>query len=148
MKIYKSKIDKISLVRESADVFKAKIVRSDDAVRYVRDFYPDDMNIREHFYALYMNHANNTVGYQHISMGGIAGTLVDIKFILKGALDTMATGLILVHNHPSGNLRPSKSDDTITTKVGDACKLIDVRLLDHLILTEDSFYSYADNGKL
>lgn len=148
LKTYKSKICKITLVREPTDIHKAKIVGSTNASEYVREFYPSDLNVREHFYAMYLNQSNNVIGYHHISTGGITGTMVDVRMIIKGALDCLAIGIILVHNHPSGNLKPSNADDKITRKIKEACSLMDIRLLDHLILTEDSYYSYADEGKL
>jgi DNA repair protein RadC len=97
---------------------------------------------------LYLNNSNRTVGYSIASIGGITGTLVDIRLVLRDALLTQCTSLILVHNHPSGSLRPSQADIALTDKVQKAAAVMDVKLLDHLILTEDGFYSMADDGRL
>jgi DNA repair protein RadC len=83
-----------------------------------------------------------------MSKGGVSGTVTDIRLILKRAIELLASGIILVHNHPSGNLRPSPDDDRITTKAKEAAKLLDINVLDHLIITPTSYFSYNDNGRL
>lgn len=93
-----------------------------------------------------MNRSNNTIGYAKISQGGVAGTVVDVKIIAKYAIDTLASSVILAHNHPSGNTQPSRADKDITQKIKDSLKLFDISVLDHIILTEDEYFSFADEG--
>lgn len=107
--------------------------------------YPDLM-IRERMLAIYMNRANRVIAWNLISVGGVSGTVVDVKLVMKGAIDVLASAIVLVHNHPSGNLRPSDADAKLTSKIKEACNVLDMTLLDHLILTEHSYYSFADNG--
>lgn len=95
-----------------------------------------------------MNRANKTTGYVKISQGGIVGTVVDIRLIMKFALESLSTGIVICHNHPSGNLNPSNEDVNLTKKISDACKMFEITLFDHVILTKESYYSFADNGML
>lgn len=95
-----------------------------------------------------LNRANKVTSKVKISQGGISQTAVDIRLILKACLDTFASGLILCHNHPSGNLRPSREDDRLTDRVKEAAKLMDITLLDHIILSSTSYFSYRDEGKI
>ena len=88
------------------------------------------------------------LGIYHLSKGGIAGTVVDPKIVFSVALKSAASSLILIHNHPSGNLQPSEADKTITKKLVDAAKLLDINVLDHLIISIESYYSFADEGLL
>jgi len=102
----------------------------------------------EEFWIVLLNRANLIIDTYRISQGGISGTVTDVRLILKAALDRMATQLILCHNHPSGNLQPSKEDINITHKIYEAGKLIDIQLLDHIIVSATGYYSLADNGLL
>jgi DNA repair protein radc len=102
----------------------------------------------EEFWILLLNRSNSIIDKIKISQGGISGTVTDVRIILKQALENMACGIILIHNHPSGNLKPSDSDITITQKVKDAGKLMDIAVLDHIIISESGYYSFADAGKL
>ncbi|MGI9532587.1 RadC family protein [Lutimonas sp.] len=102
----------------------------------------------EEFWVLLLNNANTLKYKWCLSMGGITATLVDIRLIFKKALEFGATSIILCHNHPSGNLVPSSSDISLTNKVVKAGGLLDIKVLDHVIITEASFYSFADQGKL
>lgn len=149
MKIYKSKLREVSAVYKTSDVVpNVKISQSKDVADYIRQVYPVEINIREAMIALYLNNSNRTLGWSIASIGGITGTLVDVRLILRDALLTQSTNIILVHNHPSGNLVPSQADQSITDKVKKAVELMDIKLLDHVILTHDSYYSFADEGKL
>ena len=85
---------------------------------------------------------------EQIASGGTAATYVDVKLILKKALDNLADALIVGHNHPSGNLNPSTADDNLTKRIKDAAKLMDIPLLDHIVVTASGFYSYADHGRM
>lgn len=102
----------------------------------------------EAFAVLYLNRANKIIHFEMISKGGITGTIADPRIILKIALEHGATSIIISHNHPSGNLQPSKADEEITHKIREAAKLIDVVLLDHIIISEEGYYSFMDEGKL
>lgn len=95
-----------------------------------------------------LNRSNIALGIYEMSKGGITGTVVDIRVILGVALKCGATSVIMIHNHPSGKLIASEADKTITKKLKQACKLLDIDLLDHLIISKDGYYSFADNGQL
>lgn len=126
-----------------------QISSSEDANRFARNFYDDDLEIYESCFIICLNRANKVIGYAKISQGGVCGTVVDANIIGKYAIESLSKGIILVHNHPTGNCRPSREDDNITNKVsGMLSNFTDSRLLDHLILTYDNYYSYQDNGKL
>ena len=149
MKIFKSKLREVSAVYKTSDVIpNVKISQSKDVADYIRQVYPVEISIREAMVVLYLNNSNRTVGWSIASIGGITGTIVDVRLVLRDALLTQATSLVLIHNHPSSNLNPSPADISITQKVKKAAELIDVRLMDHLILSEDAYYSFADEGKL
>jgi len=100
----------------------------------------------EEFWVLFLNNSNAVISKSQLSKGGITGTSVDIRLIFKLALENSATGLILCHNHPSGNLKPSDADKKITRKICDAGDNLDVKVLDHLIITESKYYSFVDEG--
>lgn len=102
----------------------------------------------EEFWILYLNNSNAIIQKQQLSKGGITGTLVDVRLVLKKALEVGATALILVHNHPSGTLKPSTSDKQLTKKLKTASASIDIKVLDHLIITEKAYFSFADEGVL
>jgi len=139
-------IEKISLKKDPTNFERVKITSSQDSADYIRQFYSDDIEIFESFFILLLNRQNKTIGYAKISQGGVAGTVVDSKIVLKYIVDTLASAVILCHNHPSGNLNPSTQDLEITKKLSQAAKLVDSQVMDHIILTPDSFYSFADNG--
>ena len=102
----------------------------------------------EEFWVLYLNNANKIIYKAQLSKGGITGTVVDVRLLLKTAIEQNALGIILTHNHPSGKLIPSESDIQVTQKIKTAAKQLDISLLDHLIITEQSYYSFADDGIL
>ncbi|MFS4417057.1 RadC family protein [Maribacter sp. 2307ULW6-5] len=102
----------------------------------------------EEFWILYLNNSNKVMHKAQLSKGGITGTLVDIRLIMKQALQLGAVALILAHNHPSGTLRPSAADKQITEKVAAATKVLDLKVLDHIIVTQQDYYSFADNSLL
>ena len=147
-KTYKSKISEFSLKYTKTDIQKTKVTTSESASNVIRKFYFDDINIYESFFILLLNRANNTTGFAKISQGGTAGTVVDIKIIAKYAVESLSSAVIICHNHPSGNKQPSDADLNITRKIKDALLLLDIKLIDHIIITENDFYSFADNGNL
>ncbi|MDA3927971.1 MAG: DNA repair protein RadC [Prolixibacteraceae bacterium] len=100
----------------------------------------------EEFWVVFLDRANNVINKARISMGGVSGTVIDVRIILKLAIEKLASSLILVHNHPSGNLSPSDADLTITKKMIEAAKLVDIKVLDHLIIAGSKFTSFADEG--
>ncbi|MBT8326011.1 MAG: DNA repair protein RadC [Winogradskyella sp.] len=100
----------------------------------------------EEFWILYLNNSNKIIQKNQLSKGGITGTLVDVRLVLKNALEVGATALILVHNHPSGTLKPSVADKEITKKLKLAAQSLDIQVLDHLIITENAYFSFADEG--
>lgn len=102
----------------------------------------------EELWAIYMNMSSRIVKMKRISVGGISQTIVDIRIVLKEALLCNAVAIAICHNHPSGNVRPSLADDQLTEKLSNACKTMDIRLLDHVIVADDSYYSYSDEGRM
>jgi len=149
MKTYKSYIKEYNLkVEERNTTFeKVKITTVIDAANYIRKhLYSDDLIIYELFFMLLLNRGNNVIGFVKISQGGLSGTVTDVRMICKYAIDTLATAVIIAHNHPSGNEQPSTHDISMTTKIQQALKLFDVTLLDHVIITENNHYSLSDNG--
>lgn len=121
---------------------------SESAAEFIRQFYGDDIAIFESFFILMLNNSSKTIGYAKIGQGGTVGVMVDIKLIGKYAVDSLARGVILAHNHPSGKMVPSNEDIQFTSKVKNALALFDIELLDHIILTETDYYSMADMGTI
>jgi DNA repair protein RadC len=122
-----------------------------DAYKVLKEFYSTDtIAMVERFNVLYLSNSNRVTGVYKLSKGGITGTIADIRLILGTALKTLATGIILSHNHPSGNLCPSVADKELTQRLHKAAKLMDLKILDHLILSpeEGQYYSFADKGEL
>ena len=146
---YKSFAKEIKVVYNVKDtVLKAKINSARDLYEFLKDMWPVDICHKEAAMAVYLNRANNTIGYSTLSMGGIVGTVIDLKVLLQEALLCNASNIIVAHNHPSGNLTPSESDKTITAKIKAACKIMDIDLLDHVIFTEESYFSFGEEGLL
>jgi DNA repair protein RadC len=102
----------------------------------------------EEFWIIYLNNSNKVIEQLQLSKGGITGTLVDVRITLRKALEVGATSIILAHNHPSGTLRPSEADKQLTQKLKTAAQSLDIKVLDHLIVTEKSYFSFADEGVL
>ena len=102
--------------------------------------------LHEEFWVLFLDRANHVIDRTRVSQGGISGTVIDVRIILKQAIEKLASSIILVHNHPSGNLTPSQADLDITKKASEAAKLIDIKVIDHLIVAGDEFMSFADDG--
>ena len=149
MKTFKSNLREVSAVYKSnPSIHNIKISSSHDVNDYIRKVYPVEINIREAMVVLFLNNANRTVGYSVAGIGGFTATLVDIRLVLRDALLTQSTGIILIHNHPSGSLTPSEADKTITDKIKKAANLMDIKLLDHLILTENGYYSFEYHARL
>jgi DNA repair protein RadC len=148
MKQYKTMLPRITLKHTKTDFPKARILSSQDSYNFIRQFYGDDIVLYESVFLLLLNRNNGTIGYVKISQGGVAGTVVDKLLVAKYAVESMSQAVILCHNHPSGNTRPSEQDKTLTRGVVEALKLFDIKTLDHLIITEDSYFSFTDEGLL
>ena len=114
----------------------------------LRVYDKDTIELKEYFKIVLLNQANKVLGIHNLSEGGIDGTYCDVRQIMQIAILTNATGIILSHNHPSSNTTPSVGDRRITTAVKQACDIMDIRLLDHLIVTPESYYSFTDEGDL
>ena len=128
---------------------RPKVTSSDDAYRYfMKHWEQDQFDYCEKFKVMLLNRANLVMGIMTISSGGIAGTVADPKMVFGPALKTATSSILLGHNHPSGNLKPSEADIRLTQKLKEAGQLLDLPILDHLILTRDGHYSFADEGAL
>ena len=147
-KQYKRMLNEFSLTLKKSDFHSSKIGGSHDSFDVIKNFYHDDMEIYESFFILLLNRANNSIGYVKISQGGITGTVVDPRIIAKYVLESMASGIILAHNHPSGNKKPSESDISLTKKLKECLSYCECSVLDHLIMTSEGYLSFADEGLL
>ncbi len=125
---------------------RRSIKNSFQAVEILRDCWEADMDICERFYVLLLNRANHVLGIKLVSMGGTSSCTVDPKIIFSSALISLASAVILAHNHPSGNTNPSENDKAITSKIVEGGKLLDIAVLDHIIITPDGFRSFSDQG--
>lgn len=124
-----------------------KIGSSSCAEDVFRIFFEDEISYRENFMIMILTNSNHVLGIKKISVGGMTACVVDVRNIIQAVLMAHGVSLILCHNHPSGTLKPSQADKNITSKIGKACKVLDIKLLDHIILTEESYFSFADNGE-
>lgn len=126
-----------------------KITSSQSAYElFTNIFNKDTFHWNEEFILICLNQSNKVVGFYKISNGGMTGTVVDSRMIFTTALNCLATNIIIAHNHPSGNLNPSEADKAITKKIKAVGELMDIKLLDHLIVTDENYFSFADNGLL
>jgi len=132
--------------KETAPLQRDKITNSRDAAALFQPLLGD--HLHEEFWLLFLNRSNTVLGRQALSSGGVTGTVVDPKMIFKAALENRATSLILCHNHPSGNLKPSEEDLRLTRKLAEAGKLMEIQVVDHLIVSQHGFFSFADEGLL
>lgn len=132
--------------KESEPFKKVKITSSQDAFQVLQC---DMMDLNhEEFWLLLLKRNNEVIKKEMLSRGGVSGTVVDAKIIFKRALEETASGLILAHNHPSGNLKPSQEDINLTRRLKEAGRSLDISVLDHLIITDHSFFSFADESLL
>jgi DNA repair protein RadC len=125
-----------------------QITRSICASSILREIIGSDMLICESFVCLFISIANKPLGFAKISVGGISATIVDIRLIAKYCIDTLCSAVILGHNHPSGDLQPSKADIVLTDRIKEALAVFSIQVLDHQILTAKEYYSFADEGIL
>ncbi|TMI66087.1 MAG: JAB domain-containing protein [Bacteroidetes bacterium] len=133
--------------RQASDALEKKtIVSSGDIASFLQSKIKD--NRREVFAVLFLNRANKINHFEIISEGGITGTVADPRIILKKALEEDAVNIVLAHNHPSGSLKPSRADEELTHKIKEAAKYFDIKVLDHIIISDLGYYSFADEGLL
>ncbi|MBC7425706.1 MAG: JAB domain-containing protein [Bacteroidia bacterium] len=145
------KVAEISVSYRPAIANKPVMVSALDAYVLFKPFFNEEtISLQEDFMVMYLNKANRVLGIYPMSKGGITSTTVDIRLIFAIALTTAATGIILAHNHPSGNLKASRADIDLTHRIKDAAKILDIALLDHLIISpvEKDYFSFADAGVL
>lgn len=149
MKYYKQ-IQKFNIVSEKTTIDKYKVASSSEINKIIRSIadFNNSIDIVEEVNVLLLSRSNMVIGYANISKGGISSSIVDIRIVMKYAIDSLASSIILIHNHPSGNSHPSDFDKDITKKIKNACALLEIRLLDHIIITSDDYYSFADQGIL
>lgn len=136
--IYKSKVkaSERPLIRDSKDIY--------DVLKQIWD--GNKIEMLEEFKVLFLNRANRVIGVYDASSGGITGTVADPRLILAAAIKSLAVSIVLSHNHPSGNLKPSRADEELTIKIKEAAKYHDIRTIDHIIITSEGYYSFADEG--
>lgn len=131
--------------RQSTDaLYKDKIGGSQDVFQILKPSLAELKH--EEFWVLYLNRANKILSREQISLGGVAGTVADVKIIFKKALDLLASSIILAHNHPSGNLKPSKADIDLTNKLKRSGEILEINVLDHVIISDEGYFSFADEG--
>src|SRR6266536_6086484 len=135
--------------RSSGKQFLGSIYSSEDVAIFIkRTFGNGEIELQEQFIVLYLNQAHNIIGYYRHSKGAINATVADIRIILAAALRCIAVSMIISHNHPSGNLKSSRADDELTGQMKTAAATHNIKLLDHIIVTKEGYYSYADSGLL
>ncbi len=133
--------------RKIADILeKQKISQSKDVFELFQPIIGDLPH--EEFWILLLNRSNKIIDRFKMSQGGVTGTVIDVKIILKKAIEKLASSVILCHNHPSGNRNPSKADENITIKLKESAQLMDISVLDHIIVADNNYFSFADDGKL
>ena len=138
------------LVSYSPNIVSAqKISNSRETYSLITNYWNlNTIEMQEEVKVILLNKANKVLGIFDLSKGGICSSIIDVKIVLSIALKTLASGIIIVHNHPSTNLTPSKADIDITQKLKSACKIMEILLLDHLIITKEDYFSFADDGLL
>jgi len=150
MKRFENMVNEVGLTTYVKDkkILRTVIKSSEDIVKFCRDMWDEDLLIRECFYVVFLNRGNYTISWTKLSEGSTAGTVVDTKMIAKMALDVLAHNVILCHNHPSGNTKPSEADISITKKIKEALKSLEIDVIDHIIITDESYFSFSDEGIL
>lgn len=142
-------------VAEVELVYKTKVKGSErPLIKTPKDSYDilrqvwnqNKMDFQEEFKVLLLNRANRVMGVYEVSMGGMTGTVADPRLILAAAIKSLSVSVILCHNHPSGSLKPSRADEELTQKIKEAARYHDIKVLDHVIITSEGYYSFADEG--
>ncbi|WP_033959940.1 JAB domain-containing protein [Psychroserpens jangbogonensis] len=141
------KVSEIKVSYSNENPNKVKIDSSESVFELVMNHWDNNLiELQEEVKVVLLNRANIVIGIYDLSKGGITGCIVDIKLILSVALKAVTSHIVLVHNHPSGNLKPSEADKRITSRLNKACEIVEISLLDHLIISKDSFFSFKDEG--
>lgn len=147
MKKYKFPQIKVKVSVTKGD--KVTITSPEKMVEVMRSiFNADTIMWTEEVIMVCLNRANDVVGYYRVSSGGFSGTVLDPRVVMTIALNNASSSIILAHNHPSGNLKPSEGDRAVTEKIKNACEFFDMKLLDHLIITDESYFAFSENGLL
>ena len=124
-----------------------KVSSSVEVYNFILNHWDDDtLDIQENVKMLLLNSSNTILGVYDVSRGGINSTVIDLRLVLSVALKCLASSIILVHNHPSGNINPSDQDREFTKKIKSACKFLEIQLFEHIIITRYDYFSFADNG--
>jgi len=148
----KDKVSEIKIsYKEKTKILKSDVIKSsaDVAKLLFKDWDSDTIGLQESFKVLLLNNSNKVKGIYQISQGGITGTLVDLRILFAVVLKSLSVGIILAHNHPSSKLQPSETDKQLTRKIKKAADFLDIKVLDHLIITPNgNYYSFSDNGLL
>lgn len=137
---------KVSYAPNTTKAERHKVTGSSKAYEVFKVAFADEIEFFESFKILLLNNSNEVLGVSTISKGGITGTIVDIRLLLSRTLAANAPAIILAHNHPSGTLRPSEADKKLTQKIVKAASYLDIKVLDHIIVTAESYLSFADDG--
>lgn len=124
------------------------IKTSDDAYKYALQFWKSDINIYESCFIMLLDRAKNVIGWAKISQGGVATTIMDVRIICKYAIETLSSSVILLHNHPSGSVEPSPQDKHLTQQIKDGLNVFGIYLDDHLVMSEEEYFSFCDKGLL
>ncbi len=141
------KIREIEVTFNKEAYFFGQVNNTNDVYNFLKSQILKGIEVQEHFIALYLNQANKIIGYYHHSTGTINATMVDTEIVAAVALKTLAKSVIISHNHPSGNLQPSEADRQLTRRIKESLKLFDVHLIDHIIVTKNGYYSFADSSE-
>ena len=141
------KLREVELTFKKEKYFFGDVGSAQDVFRFVKNNIQSGIEVQEHFVALFLNQANRIIGYYHHSMGTINSTQVDIEVLAAAAVKILAKSVIVAHNHPSGKLKPSEADRNVTRKLKAALQFFDIHLLDHLIVTNEGYYSFAEQNE-
>ena len=140
---------KVSYIAKQKPSDRPQILNSLSSYEILKQcFNEDTLNYSEEFVLLLLNYSNRVLGWIKISAGGLAGTVADVRIIFACAIQTGATRIVVAHNHLSGNLKPSQADIDLTKKIKEGGQLLEIQLLDHVILTDGSYFSFSDEGIL
>ena len=142
------KLTKYTLKKEKTDIERVQITCSKDAYKFCLKFYSDDIDVYESVFALFLDNTGNTIGYAKIAQGGVSTSIVDVPLIVKYAIESLSVGVVLCHNHPTGNLNPSVSDIKTSNAVKHSLTLIGINFYDNIIISKNHYYSFFENNQL
>lgn len=148
LRVYKDFVGELKVSYKRTKLPSVKVGSASDAVNFIKPYFEESIDLMESVKLMHLGRDNRIVNISHLSTGSETAAIVPIKTILRELLLIKSNSCLLFHNHPSGNINPSQDDIKITNKLADACELIEVPLLDHIILTRESFYSFSNKGLL